>query len=212
MRNIIFNFGRRDGFGECSTFKPKFLRYIIDHFNAKNILDMSMGWGDRLIASMASNINCYHGYDPNPCLHPNYKKMIEFFKPQLVNPKIEIKTHQLPFEKAQLPDNFYDLMFTSPPYFDIEIYDSNSETQSTHNNNESEWYNNYLKVWVKLIYNALKIGGIMAFNINQFRHHHFVQWLVDDMRKDVKWKFLGTIGNTGQKIKNVQPIFLWKKL
>jgi hypothetical protein len=211
IRDIIFNFGKRYGFGECSTFKPKYLRFIIDHFNAKNILDMSMGWGDRLIAAMASNIDCYHGYDPNPCLHPNYKKIIDFFKPQLVNKNAKFEHYELPFEKAQLQDNFYDLMFTSPPYFDIEIYDSNSETQSTHNKNETNWYNNYLKVWINLIYKALKINGIMAFNINQFKHHHFVNWLINDLRKDNRWKFLGTVGYINKVIKNVQPIFIWKK-
>lgn len=212
IRDIIFNFGKRDGYGECSTFKPKYLRYIIDHFNAKNILDMSMGWGDRLIAAMASNINCYHGYDPNPCLHPNYKKMIEFFKQQYVNKNATFEHHELPFEKAKLQDNFYDLMFTSPPYFDIEIYDLNATTQSTHNSNETNWYNNYLKVWIELIYKSLKNNGVMAFNINQFKHHNFLNWLINDLRNDNRLKFLGTIGYTGKIIKNVQPIFLWKKI
>jgi 16S rRNA G966 N2-methylase RsmD len=197
---------------ECSNHNPGIIKWFINHFKSKRILDMSSGWGDRLLGAMSCNIDLYYGVDPNSCLHPNYKKMIEFFKPQLVNLKVQIEIYELPFEKAKLQDNFYDLMFTSPPYFDIEIYDSNSETQSTHNKNESEWYNNYLKVWINLIYKALKNGGIMAFNINQFRHHNFVQWLINDLRKDNKWKFLGTIGYTGKVIKNVQPIFLWKKL
>jgi hypothetical protein len=212
LREMIFGNGKKDGYGECSTFKPKFLRYIIDHFNSKNILDMSMGWGDRLIAAMASNIDCYHGFDPNPCLHPNYKRMIEFFKPQLVNKNAVFETYQMPFEKSTLKDNFYDLMFTSPPYFDIEIYDSNAETQSTHKKDEKYWYDNYLKVWINLIHKSLKVGGIMSFNINQFEHHNYLNWLFNDMRNDVRWQFIGTIGYTGKVIKNVQPIFFWKKI
>ena len=58
------------------------MKYIIEHFNSKKILDMSSGWGDRLVGAMACNIDCYHGFDPNSCLHPGYKKMIEFFKDQ----------------------------------------------------------------------------------------------------------------------------------
>lgn len=212
IRKVMYINGKKDGFEECTIFRPKFLRYIIDHFNSKNILDMSMGWGDRLIAAMASNIDCYHGYDPNHCLHLNYKRMIEFFKPQLVNKNATFELHELPFEKAKLKDNFYDLMFTSPPYFDIEIYDSNSPTQSTHKQNEKSWYDNYLKVWIEIIYKALKIGGILSFNINQFQHHNYLTWLINDMRQDNRWKFLGTIGYSGKSIRNVQPIFFWKKI
>lgn len=212
MREIIFRHGKKDGYGECSTFKPKYLRFIIDHFGARNILDMSAGWGDRLIASMASNIDIYHGFDPNPCLHPNYKKIIEFFKPYSVNKNASYELYELPFEKARLTDNFYDLMFTSPPYFDIEIYDTNAESQSTHNQNEKSWYNNYLKVWINIIYKSLKNGGIMSFNINQFKHHNFVSWLISDLRNDNRFKFVGTIGYSDINIKNVQPIFFWKKI
>ena len=212
MREMIFMYGKQDGYGECSTFRPKFLRYIIDHFGSRNVLDMSAGWGDRLIAAMASNIDVYHGFDPNPCLHPNYQKMIDFFKPQYVNKNAEFKMFELPFEKAILQNDFYDLMFTSPPYFDIEIYDSNASSQSTHNQNEKSWYDNYLKIWINLIYKALKKGGIMSFNINQFEHHNFVTWLISDLKKDNRFKFLGTIGYSGKNIRNVQPIFFWKKI
>ena len=52
----------------------------------------------------------------------------------------------------------------------------------------------------------------MIFNINQFQHHHFVTWLVTDLKSDKRFKFIGTIGYTGTVVKNVQPIFIWKKM
>ena len=211
MRDVIFTHGKKEKYGECSTFKPKIMRYIINLFKARAVLDMSSGWGDRLISAMASDVDTYHGYDPNACLHPNYVKMIEFFKGEYKNPNATFEMYLSNFESSPIYVNFYDLMFTSPPYFDIEIYDNNASTQSTYTtkNDESKWYNQFLLKWVEKIYVALKEGGIMAFNINQFDRHNFVTWLINDLRMDVRFDFLGTISYGGRK--DNQPIFLWRK-
>ena len=211
MRDVIFTDGKKEKHGECSTFKPKIMRYIINRFKSRRVLDMSSGWGDRLISAMASDVDIYHGYDPNECLYPNYLKMIDFFQPYYKNTEAKFKMTVHPFESAPIYVNFYDLMFTSPPYFDIEIYDNDSKSQSTHNikDNEIEWYNQFLLKWVNKIYVALREGGIMAFNINQFEHHNFVTWLINDLRMDVRFDFMGTI-SYGGRVDN-QPIFLWKK-
>ena len=124
--------------------------FFIEFFKARRILDLSSGWGDRLIGAMASDIDCYHGFDPNPCLHPNYKKMIKTFKKYKVNKDAEYKIKKQPFEKAKLKPNFYDLMMTSPPYFTMEIYDSNPTTSKTQSvssvNSEKEWFDNFLLI------------------------------------------------------------------
>jgi len=215
IRETIWKYSKKEKYGECSTFRPKIIKFFIDHFKARKILDISSGWGDRLLGAMASDIDCYHGFDPNPCLQSGYNKMIEFFKDYVVNKNAEFIIKELPFEKAELQDNFYDLVMTSPPYFDIEIY-NDAPTQSIYNRNEKDWYDNYLTVWIKICLKALKKNGVLALNINQFKHHNYVNWLLEDMRKNNNWKYLGTIGYANSdKINeeriNVQPVFIWKK-
>lgn len=212
IREMIWKYGKKNGHGECSTFKPKFIKFFIDHYRARKILDISSGWGDRLIGALASDIDCYHGFDPNSCLHSGYNKIINFFKNVAVNPSAEFIIKELEFEKAELKDSFYDLVMTSPPYFDIEIYDRNNPKQSTHNRSERQWYDQYLKKWIDICLKALRIGGILALNINQFKHHNYVTWLISDMKKKSDWKFLGTIGYCNENRKNVQPIFVFKKI
>ena len=63
---------------ECTSFRPLNLTYILQLYNAKSVLDFSSGWGDRLLACLATNTR-YIGVDPNELLHPKYKEMIEFF-------------------------------------------------------------------------------------------------------------------------------------
>ena len=214
MRETIWHIG----FKECSTFKPKLEKYFIEFFNARKILDLSSGWGDRLIGAMASDIDCYHGFDPNPCLHPNYKNIIKTFKNYQVNKNAVYVIKKQPFENAILKPNYYDLMMSSPPYFTMEIYDSepsSSNTQSISNiHSEKEWFDKFLLVWIDKIYTALKKDGILALNINQFKNQNYVYWLLNDMNKNKYkyWKYLGIISHSSISKKNPQPTFIWTKI
>jgi hypothetical protein len=152
---------------QCTTFKPKITKYIVEMFKARKVLDISSGWGDRLIGAMASDKDFYHGFDPNVKLASRYLEIINIFKPFAVNPSIVCSVESLPFEMANLQPGFYDLVMSSPPYFTMEIYDEMGEGQSTEGNpSEIDWYTNYLSVWVKKCYHALRRGGILALNIN----------------------------------------------
>ena len=230
MRETIWSIGPR----ECSTFKPKLIKFFIELYNARKILDISSGWGDRLIGAMASDIEVYDGFDPNPCLHKNYKKMMEFFKHDVVNKNAVYTIEELPFEEAELKQDYYDLVMTSPPYFTMEIYDDNPETNAKQSivkmyerkgkegsggkgdggsgsgDGERLWYNNYLKVWINKCYNALRKGGVIALNINQYKNQHYIYWLLDDM-KSSKWTYLGIISHSKPDKKNPQPTFIWRK-
>ena len=214
MRETIWHIG----FKECSTFKPKLEKFFIEFFNARKILDLSSGWGDRLIGAMASDIDCYHGFDPNPCLHPNYKNIIKTFKNYQVNKNAVYIIKKQPFENAVLKPNYYDLMMTSPPYFTMEIYDNNpstSKTQSISNiHTEKEWFDKFLMVWIDKIYIALRKDGVLALNINQFRNQNYVYWLLDEMNKKKYkyWKYLGIISHSAISKKNPQPTFIWTKI
>ncbi len=210
LHEAIWKTGVKNGYRDCSMFKPKIIIYFIKLFKAKRLLDISSGWGDRLIGAMASDIDLYHGFDPNNCLHKNYGKIINFFTPHKKNPFSEFVIKELPFEKAKLQDNFYDIVMTSPPYFTIEIYDK-SPLQSTYNATEREWYDNYLKVWIEICYNALKIDGKLILNINQMKQNSYIYWMLDDMNNNKNWSFLGIISYANENLSNPQPIFIWKK-
>lgn len=209
---------------ECSTFKPKLQRYCIQLFRAKRILDISSGWGDRLIGAMASNIDVYHGFDPNPHLQYGYQKIIETFKDLQVNPTATFVVQPIPFERADLPNGYYDLVMSSPPYFNMELYDSDTKTNQQQSvlhtqlskKHEREWYDTYLMVWMEKCIQALRIGGHIALNINQRPNQQYVYWLIDDLKKHKKVEFIGTISHgkiQDRKKKHKfqpQPIFIWK--
>lgn len=195
---------------QCTTFKPKIIKYIIELFGAKKVLDISSGWGDRLIGTMASDVDVYHGFDPNVKLQPKYTEIMNFFGK--VNPHIQCRVDPIPFEEANLSPDFYDLVMSSPPYFTMETY-SKEVGQSIYDNpDEREWFDNYLVKWVENARFGLRNDGILALNINQERDKHYVNWLIDYMDgENSGFKYIGMIGYSNEDGKNPQPIFIWKK-
>ena len=50
-------------------------------FKARNVLDFSAGWGDRLAGFYTGETTeHYVGIDPNTLNHPNYQKQIQFYE------------------------------------------------------------------------------------------------------------------------------------
>ena len=137
-----------DGPKQLTNFKPTNLVSIIDKFKSTSILDFSAGWGDRLVAVLAKGqqVKSYVGVDPNPCLHPLYKKICD----ELNVHNVDVQMIESPFETAIVPHKAYDLVFTSPPYFDLEVY-SDVEGQSHMHGNLQMWYDNFLMVSLKIM-------------------------------------------------------------
>ena len=195
-------------YGEVGTFRPTNLAAMIELYKPKSILDFSAGWGDRLIAAMAKNIPRYVGVDPNSPLHAKYKEMVKFF-----NSKIKATFIDAPFEDADLKDEKFDMVFTSPPYFDLEIY-SDAKTQSHHLG--KSWFDSFLIPALNKACDHLNVGGHMIIVINDIRDGpSYVKNMIDEVNKRLDVKYLGLIGyaevNKG-KIRSPQPMWIWQKI
>lgn len=97
----------------ASQFRPSTAKAVYDYFNAKNVLDFSSGWGDRLCGFMASSAESYTGIDPNKNLFPKYHEMINEIGPR--NKTINLINDGA--ENVDLSSKKFDLIFTSPPYY-----------------------------------------------------------------------------------------------
>jgi ubiquinone/menaquinone biosynthesis C-methylase UbiE len=138
---------------EATLFKTTVAKSIYDIFKPTHILDMSSGWGDRLIAAIAygeaSGVNVkYSGFDPNSSLKYEYMSIVNRLAPESKRGNFKVRTE--PFESANLKDiKDVDLFFSSPPYFDFEVY-TNEETQSINN------YKTYPDWVVKFLFKSIK--------------------------------------------------------
>ncbi len=134
--------------GSIVFFKSSTAKYIYKKFNAKNVLDPTAGWGGRMLAAMSLGIN-YTGYDTNVNMIDAYKKMMDIHYPMVQAEVIEgafsTKGYYKKYESRVSPnyhnfrmkmnwknclelegdftENDYDLVLTSPPYGNMELYE-----------------------------------------------------------------------------------------
>ena len=155
----------------CSQFKPNVAKSIYDMFKAENILDFSMGWGDRLAGFYASDYGKHYvGIDPRKENHPIYNEQSEFYEKHLGFFEHERKSefHCSPAEEFDFSqyDDYFDLVFTSPPYFNVERY-SYDDTQSwVRYKSIEDWNTDFLQKTLKNLWSSIKTGGYLLVNIS----------------------------------------------
>ena len=160
-----------------ANFEPETAREIFTyHFQDENgfctrddlvCLDTSCGFGARM-SGVLLNDPSYHftylGIDPNTKLQERLNEMGEFYKKH----KLTNGTYDLRCQGSEvfIPEwvGKADVMFTSPPYFDLEVY-SNEETQSLSYGSYHNWVKYFVQPTVINIYKYLKPGGIAMINI-----------------------------------------------
>ena len=191
---------------ECSNFPIVMAMEVLKTFKVKRWLDPSAGWGDRLIAALAYDCE-YQGFDPNLKMQENYKEMISFFAPEKEK---DYKVTPKPFEKARIKSNYYDLVFTSPPFFDLEDYDTSSTQSHRAYTNLKSWKENFLYPLILKSEKALIVGGHLGLYIGDHPSHpSYVKDTMDYIKKNTKLKYQGSISWILSK-KRKRNIFIWK--
>lgn len=201
MRDYIWNHTK-----ECSVFKPLVAKTCYIWAKAKRVLDISAGWGDRLLAAMAVGLERYLAFDPNINLKPGHDQMIQDFGNKFSS-KNSYEIRYEPFEQGNIDETF-DLVFTSPPYYTLEIYKSENQSTTIHKDFNS-WMNNFLLFSMEKAWSKLEMNGYMSIHIEDGEFKY-----VDSMKsfmKNLGAKFIGRIDAMGDKNK-ARPIWNWQKV
>ena len=128
---------------DVTAFSPSAAAAVYALLRARRVLDPCAGWGNRLFAALALGV-AYSGVDPNPAVHEGYADMVADVAracaaaghPMPPPPTLVCAPYEdvpPPHAAPQHPVNAaapYDLVFTSPPFFDLEDYAPSAPTQS----------------------------------------------------------------------------------
>ena len=204
--------------GECANFKLTLALSVYRYFNAKRILDSSSGYSDRLIAAIAyaDHLDYYHGFDPSECMKDYYQKTIDI----LANDKSKFNVESIPFENAKLKKT-YNLIFTSPPFFALEVYNNDATQSINQYSDKIEWFCHMLIRWLIIAWRKLEINGYMVINIEDtiktFGEYKRMDLYVEAMILFVSGyfksaKYLGVIGHTNVGKSVVRPLWVWQKI
>ena len=143
-------------YSAISIFKPLIAMDIYCRYKPNTILDFTMGWGGRLVGACALNVPKYIGIDMNSNLKMPYQKLSHFLHKHS-NTEIELYFQDaLTIDYSKLN---YDVVLTSPPYYDIEIYGPNQVKS------KEKWNNEFYKPIFEMTFKYLKKDGYYCLNI-----------------------------------------------
>jgi len=72
------------------------------------------------------------------------------------------------------------LVFTSPPYFNRELYSRDDNQSSIKFSQYNSWSDGFLKPMIKNAYNFLKVGGYLMMNVSNIYEGRKVYTIQDD--------------------------------
>ena len=165
-----------------TAFPPFHAKFFADRFLPTDgdclIVDPCAGWGGRLLGSLCvkreGSIH-YVGIDPETRNKEAYEMILGIFKKYLLKEagsERDAEFHYKPFEdwiKSARAKELYgktDLVITSPPYFDAEVYNTKDKNQSANRYDKYElWKKYFYKEVVNGAYKLLKPGGVFVLNI-----------------------------------------------
>jgi len=208
----------------CNNYKLTFLTGILEHFKPKRWLDLSAGWGDRLISAILKDVDYYIGIDPNPCLEPCYKSIIKTLaaKDKQKNYKVvkdKAESVDLPVIMKELKIENFDLIFTSPPFFTFEIY-SEAEGQSVVSYNTVDlWLNNFLFKSIDNSWDKLQKNGHYVLYIADKPEYRYIDKLLKFMNKKEDCVYKGIIYQSVYNNKYptyqqylLKSVYVWTKI
>lgn len=194
---------------ECTTFKIAVSKALFKYFGSKVVLDPSAGWGDRCLGAAAAGVKVYHGIDPNPRLRKAHDEMIAFI--QAHNQEMDYTIVSEDFLKVELTPDSYDTVFTSPPFFDFEIY-SNDSKQSIYGRETIEkWTNEFFYPYLRKAWQALAPNGHFIIYMSDTKVGKYSTNMHRFVTKELKGNFLGIIALTDEEKSYGYPIWCWRK-
>jgi hypothetical protein len=214
---------------QAKNFNPFWAKSLLktllatDKLSKMRWLDISAGWGDRLLTAMALDME-YLGFDPNAKLFPRYQQMLDTLgKPTEQNFYVEYpipstqgkykqKIYQAAFENISMVPESVDVVLTSIPYFNLEVYEVDNPEQSINKfPTYEEWMRGFVFVSIESAWQALKIGGYLILHLGDAKNMHLAEptnLYIEDYCAGAQWQgILAIQGTAGYQ----RPVWVWKK-
>jgi len=187
------------GLGSVTKYRTVTSKAIVQYYKAQKVLDPCAGWGGRMLGSLAAGAS-YVGCEPDPNTAKGLKGILgDTAIPQAVRSKARIL--ELPAEMA-LPEiansEKFDLVLTSPPYFNLELYTAGDQSTTKYKTWE-EWTEKWLKPVILGCLARLNETGVSCWSVKNFKtdKKYPLADVTKKIHKDAGWDLIKTITMTG---------------
>ena len=113
--DILQGFKRSGIYYGYGHFNPLLIKWFYERYNIKSCYDPCGGWGHRLLGSLDLDLYIYN--DLSKTTFDNINQMIKYFNLECIT-----KTYNNDASKF-IPNDYFEAMFTCPPYFNLEHYE-----------------------------------------------------------------------------------------
>ena len=149
-----------------TVFRPTVAKWVYETYCPRGgqVWDPCSGYGGRLMGAVAAGVK-YLGTDVEPETVDGNQRLAEVLR---ATSSCEVVL--CPAEEF-IPSVEVDLVFTSPPYFDLEHYSKSKDQSYKQYKSYSEWVDGFLRRMVRQAYRSLKIGGYLILNVADKKGH-----------------------------------------
>lgn len=163
------------GMTKNTMYRPTIAKLIVEKYaNNGTVLDPCAGWGGRMIGTVAAGSK-YIGFEPNTKTFANLHRIIKFLG---IENKVTIYNDGAEnINKYTMPN--VDLILTSPPYYNLEIYSDESTQSVKPNQTYEQWLNDFLGNVINLCISKGKKDVVSAWNVANFGKYK----MIDDVAK-----------------------------
>ncbi len=178
------------------------------------LFDPCAGWGGRMLGAAAAGWD-YYSCDPNKETFDNLQRLIRFIQPKTVT-----SIQNMPVEDFDLNSiKHVDIVLTSPPYFNLEVYNHTPEQSYYKHSTYAEWRDAWLIPLINRCLDKLEAGGdngISAWNVMNFDKNDFSGDTIK-AHTDRGWQLVDTVGFNSplaniRNLKNKDVTYIFKKL
>jgi 16S rRNA G966 N2-methylase RsmD len=215
-------------------FRPATAKALYTLYGGGDVLDFCGGWGDRLAGAAACYplVTSFTVVEPRPEAAALYAQQLVHYA---VDMPLIIYTECAENVLSSLSDRSFDIIFTSPPYFDCEHYGDVTNMPETQSHRKfrkfDAWLTGFLFCVVEQRIRLLKSGGTLILNVNDIirrkTRHYICKELLNYVQRFDTVHYVGVWGypmaqrmgrnlqaqhNKTQKVLRTEPIYIWRKL
>lgn len=149
------------GLTKNTMYRPHLAKTIISSFPGETVLDPCAGWGGRMLGTVAAGKK-YIGFETNLETYNNLNKLVDFLN---IKDSVTLYNTGSEFMEDYIK-NKADIVLTSPPYFNLEIYSDGNQQSENKFSSYGDWLDGWLLKIIKSSTSLLSEGGVSCWNVH----------------------------------------------
>jgi hypothetical protein len=156
------------GLGNVTKYRAVTAKAIVKFYAAKRVLDPCIGWGGRMLGALAADpATEYVGCEPDV---NTFNALVEIAMDRDPATRRRATIHNAPAETflPTLPASSFNMVLTSPPYFNLELYTAGIQSVDRYKTWDS-WVAEWLTPVIGASLTALKPTGTSCWSVKNFK-------------------------------------------